>query len=295
MGTSVYFNNTPADGKPSYESLMIEDLIIESIQIYGTDVYYLPRSSFSSVDDIYGEDPVKLYDKAYKLEMYIANAGGPEGPNEFFSKFGMEIKEYGRLIVARKTFNKWVPGVNRPREGDLVWVPHLNNIYEIKFVKDDVDWHTFGRKAPYYMFFELHTELYTFSNESIRTGVDEIDEVGRQYSYTITLNMSAGGTGLYTLGELVYQGNSFATATATGIVKGWTPTNTTMKLINVKGAFSPGANVTGNSSGAIFSVSSNVNRQDFSNVDEEIADNIDISSEANNIFTFTETNPFGNP
>jgi len=294
MATNHYFNNHPGIVTP--EQLLVEDLIIESIQQYGSDVYYVPRKSLSSEDSIYGEDPVKLYDAAYPMEMYLQSATGFEGPGEFFSKFGLEIRDSVRLIVARRTYEKYVPVATypRPREGDLVYSPALHNIYEIKFVEEEKTFFMLGRRPPLFYFYELSLELYKFSNERFNTGIDEIDDIGRAYSYTQTMTLSSGGTGTYKRGELVYQGNSFVTATSTAIVKDWFPSNNTLQLINMKGTFSQSANVRGNTSNALFTLST-FNRQNFDGVSDELTNNLEIQTDANGIIDFTETNPFGEP
>jgi hypothetical protein len=89
MATSVYFNNQRA----TVEQNLLEDLIIESIKNHGIDVYYLPRESQSSIDELFGDDPVKYFRKAIKLEMYLESFQNYEGNQEFFSKFGLEIQE----------------------------------------------------------------------------------------------------------------------------------------------------------------------------------------------------------
>jgi len=299
MSTNPFFNNFPSSGNPSFESQFVEDLIQEVIQIYGVDLYYLPRASQSSIDQIYGEDPVKLYNKAYQLEMLVENVNGPDGASEFFSKFNLEIKDHMRLVVARKTFNKYVQNLNRPREGDLVWVPFLNNLFEINFVEEDKDFHRFGRRPPYYMFYELRCELFKFSNEVFQTGVPDVDNMSLNYNYTITMNMNSIANvslgKMYFPSEYVYQGANLTFSTSSGTVKAWDSVNNIIQIVNVKGVMAPNVQLIGNTTNAVYLVSSSVNREDFSKVAEEIADNIEIGSEANSILDFVESNPFGTP
>ena len=87
MATSVYFNNFPS-GQITSEQLLVEDLLIESMQIHGMDVFYLPRTSRDSVDQLFGEDTLKQYLTAYNIEMYLENVTGMEGEGDFISKFG---------------------------------------------------------------------------------------------------------------------------------------------------------------------------------------------------------------
>jgi len=294
MATNHYFNNYPGVVTP--EQLLVEDLIIESIKQYGSDVYYIPRKSLSDEDGIYGEDPVKSYDAAYPMEMYLQSVTGFEGPGEFFSKFGLEIRDSMRVVVARRTYEKYSPIslYPRPREGDLVYVPALANMFEIKYVEEERNFYTLGRRPPLFYYYELSLELYKFSNDRFNTGVKDIDDIGRAYSYTQSMAMSSGGTGSYKQGELVYQGNSFATATSTAIVKNWFPANNTLQLINMKGTFSQSTSVRGNTSNALFTLSS-FNRQNFDSIADELTNNLEIQTDANGIIDFTETNPFGEP
>lgn len=294
MAVNHYFNNFPGVVTP--EQLLAEDLIIESIRQYGTDVFYVPRKSLSDEDLIYGEDPAKTYNAAYSMEMYIQSVAGFEGPGEFFSKFGLEIRDSLRVVVARRTYEKYAPVslYPRPREGDLVYIPALANLYEIKYVEEERNFYTLGRRPPLFYYYELSMELYKFSNERFTTGVKEIDEIGRLYSYTQNMAMTAGGTGAYVRDETVYQGATLATATSTAIVKDWYPANTTLQLINLKGTFASGSAIKGATSNANFTLSS-FNRQSFDAVSDEFTNNLEIQTDANGIIDFTETNPFGEP
>lgn len=294
MATNHYFNNFPGVVTP--EQLLVEDLIIESIKQYGADVYYIPRKSLSTEDDIYGEDPTKTFNAAYSLEMYIQTTNSYEGPGEFFSKFGLEIRESLRVVVARRTFNKYVPQSMyvRPREGDLVYIPALRNMYEIKYVEEERNFYTLGRRTPLFYYYELSMEQFKYSNERFTTGVEEIDDIGRDYSYTQILTMNSNGTGNYKHGETVFQGANLASATSTAIVKNWIPSNTTLQIVNIKGVFSTSANIIGSTTGANYNLTS-YDRQDFDAVHEELINNEIIQDEANSITDFTETNPFGDP
>lgn len=294
MATNHYFHNHP--GVVTQEQLLVEDLIIESIKQYGADVYYVPRKSLSEEDGIYGEDPVKLYNAAYPMEMYLQSVTGFEGPGEFFSKFGLEIRDSMRVVVARRTYEKYVPVFSypRPREGDLVYIPALANMFEIKYVEEERNFYTLGRRPPLFYYYELSLELLKFSNERFNTGVKEIDDVGRSYSYTQNMSMTSGGVGSYTQGEIVYQGVNVSSANTTAIVKNWFPANNLLQIINIKGVFSTSANIKGSSSSAEF-VPFTYDRQNFEGVSDEFTNNLEIQNEANSIIDFSTSNPFGEP
>lgn len=187
MATSVYFNNFNATG----EQILIEDLVIESIKIYGHDVYYLTRVR-EGFDSIYGEDPVPRFPYADMVEMYIKNFDGFEGDGDFISKFGLEIKDRVTFTISRRVFNNEVGTLHelmRPREGDLIFFPLNNKVFEIKFVEHEAIFYQLGALQTY----DLVCELFEYSNERFFTGVDIIDTLftnnymtGINYSEAIT-------------------------------------------------------------------------------------------------------------
>ena len=99
MATNQYFNPFPAN-QITNEQLLVEDLLIESMKIYGMDTLYLPRTSRDTVDFLYGEDTLKQYVQSFPLEMYLENIQGFEGEGDFMSKFGLEIRD--GMTVCRK-------------------------------------------------------------------------------------------------------------------------------------------------------------------------------------------------
>ena len=107
MATNLYFNNQDFSG----EQNLIENLIIESIKIYGIDCYYMPRKLIAE-DKLFGEDILSKFNtvngsdvtNAHIVEMYIKSVDGFEGEGDFLSKFNIEIRDEMVLTVARKTF-----------------------------------------------------------------------------------------------------------------------------------------------------------------------------------------------
>jgi hypothetical protein len=129
----------------------------------GFDSYYLPNDNDVSRDLLYGEDPLKRFTSAFPLELYLSSAMEYTGEKEFFSKFGLEIKNNVSVILSKRTFSQRVPqyAFDRPREGDLIYVPVLNGtgeLFEIKFVDHTKDFFTLGRKIPY--FYEMQLEKF---------------------------------------------------------------------------------------------------------------------------------------
>jgi hypothetical protein len=291
MATSQYFNN--------YNSLaeqrVVEDLITESIKIMGFDAYYLPIENEEDRDILYGEDPVKKFNSAFPVEFYLSSALEYGGEREFFSKFGLEIKNNISIILSKRSFSQRVPQnhFTRPREGDLIYVPFLNGtgeLFEIKFTNQTKDFFMLGRKIPY--FYELELEKFKYSQEHIDTGVSEIDDVVTQSSYTIELQMDSG-TGNYTQKEIVYQApdNTHANATVVAIVSNWNDPTKILNVTNIAGEFLDGHTIIGASSNARYTLTSFDPLKDSTR--NETYDNQYIDSQANNIIDFTETNPFG--
>lgn len=295
MATSNYFNNYNSIG----EQRLIEDLIVESIQIMGFDAYYLPNDNSQSRDLLYGEDPVKFFKSAFPLEMYLSSDPmGYEGQQEFFSKFGLEIKDSVKVMVSRRSFSLRVPQntFNRPREGDLVYVPFLNGtgeLYEITFTEQAKDFAMLGRKQPY--FYELKLEKFKYSQEVIDTGVEVIDVVVNQSGYQIKLDLPAGSNN-YTQHEIVYQSpdNTFANATTTATCQTFTRDtfNNTLMVSNIKGVFTNGQVIIGAESNTRYLLTTYDPMLDNSYNEEY--DNKLINQNADSIIDFSETNPFGN-
>jgi len=299
MSTNFYFNNFPANQITS-EQLLVEDLVIEAMQIHGMDVFYLPRTSRDSVDMLYGEDTLKTYTTAYPLEMYLENVTGMDGEGDFISKFGLEIRDELTLLVSRRRF-KYTTGASnliRPREGDLIYVPLVQNFFEITFVEHENDQAMFytlgrGRGGNVYVY-ALKMKQFVFSEEVISTGVDEIDEQIRDSYKRTQLSLLAGGSGTFVADEIVYQGTSLANATFQSIVYSWTASTRKLDVIRTIGTYANNANTIGVTSGAIW-VSSGTANTSYAdnNAFEDIIDNFRIETESDSIIDFTETNPFG--
>jgi hypothetical protein len=289
MPTSVYFNNYNSRN----EQGLFEDIIVESIRIQGFDAYYLPNENDESRDLLFGEDPLKKFTSAFPVEMYLSSALEYTGEKDFFSKFGLEIRNNVSVILSKRTFSQRVPQnkFTRPRDGDLIYVPVLygtGEIYEIKFVDHTKDFFTLGRKIPY--FYELQLEKFKYSNEIINTGIPGADIVNLQDSYTIDLVMQTGDSDYFTK-EVVYQGSSYANANVVAVVSDWDSNNKILHVTNIAGEFKANANVIGLSSNTSILLSS-LDPLDVS-LTREVYDNRIIQNEADQIIDFSEANPFG--
>jgi hypothetical protein len=261
----------------------------------GFDAYYLPIFNPEDRDILYGEDPVKKFKSAFPIEFYLSDAMDYSGEREFFSKFGLEIKNNANVILSKRSFSQRVPQdmFTRPREGDLVYVPFLNGtgeLFEIKFVNHTKDFFTLGRKIPF--FYELELEKFKYSQEIIDTGVAEIDDVVTQSSYTIDLNVR-NNTGNYSVKEIIYQApdSTQANATAVAVVQNWNAVANTISVTNIAGEFVDTQVIIGASSNThSYLVSYDPLKDSTRN---ETYDNLYIDNQSNNIIDFTESNPFG--
>ena len=304
MATSVYFNN---NGYGSQERFLVEDLINESIKNHGIDVYYIPRDSQSSLDEIYGDDPVKSFTQAIKIEVYLETYNDFEGNEEFFSKFGLEVSKGVKVAMSRRSFDKYVSTVvdrNVPKEGDLIYLPTQLKLMEIKFVEQEKSFFQLGRpgarsgavsavgQAKIGYMYEISLETFRYNGELINTGYTEIDVIADNRAQSVDYTMNAGGTGSFSTDEVVYQGASLAAATAKAYVSEWNAVTRTLRLRNIFGAFAANTNVIGASSNATWSLNTGNTQEDASTTFD---DNYRIEQEADNILDWTETNPFGSP
>ena len=293
MATNLYFNNFPT--QITSEQLLVEDLLIEALKINGMDVFYLPRSSRDQVDYIYGEDTLKQYTEAYAIELYMENITGMDGEGDFISKFGLEIRDEITLLVSRRRFKSTVPQ-NRPLEGDLIYIPLIQNFFEITLVEHENDQAMFytlgrGRGANVYVY-ALKLKQFVFSNEIIDTGIKEVDEQIRD-AYPRTRIALSTGTGKFVNDEIIYQGPNLSFSTAQAVVYDLTP-NIHVDVIRVQGNFVSG-NVVGNTSGSQWIINTISDTATMNNAFEDVVDNARIEAESDGIIDFTEHNPFGEP
>jgi hypothetical protein len=180
-GTNPYFNNfTNAN-----EQDLLESLIIESIKMWGCDMFYLPRS-LDSYDPLYGESAVSSYNQAIPIEMYIKSVDGFSGDGTFLSKFGLEIRDQVTFTVARKTFETNVTSIKsdvvRPNEGDLIYFPLNHKLFQIQYtdyLKEG--FYALGALQSY----DLTCELFEYSNENMNTGIAEIDQIQTDFSTNV--------------------------------------------------------------------------------------------------------------
>jgi len=180
MATNPYLKKLPVYP----EADVYEKIVIESIQWSGNDFYYIPRT-LNKFDQIYGEDVLSSFDVAIPLEMYLEDYTGYGGESEILSKFGMEVRDTCTITFARKRYQEVVMPhvplsrnqnvVFRPNEGDLIYIPFSQSLFEIKFVEDEQpSFYQTGKRFVW----QVKCELFQLNNEKIDTGIPEIDMFG---------------------------------------------------------------------------------------------------------------------
>jgi hypothetical protein len=187
MATNIYFSQ-----KVKSEQNLYEDIIIESLKIYGQDIYYLPRDIIRE-DRILGDDIQSSFNSSYRIEMYIQNTEGFDGEGDLFTKFGVQIRDQATFIVSRKRWNAVVSRYDneinsvRPREGDLIYLPLSNSLFQIMHVEHDQPFYQLSNLPTY----KMRCELFEYSGESLDTGHGDIDEIEERYNYKYVLTLSS--------------------------------------------------------------------------------------------------------
>ena len=173
MTTNVYFSK----GTPN-EQHLYEDLAIEAIQIYGHDVFYIPRTLVNK-DELFGEDALSRFDDAYGIEMWMETQEGYEGEKELVSRFGLEIRDETTFVVSRRRWDNTVSNdanlivSSRPDEGDLVYMPTVKKLFEISFVDHDDPFYQVDNLPVY----KLYCRTFEYSSEVLDTGIYAIDDI----------------------------------------------------------------------------------------------------------------------
>lgn len=179
MATNFFFNNFQA----SQEQLLLENLVIESIRIYGHDVYYIPRK-LNNYDSVYGADDISSYEQAIPIEMYIKSIDGFTGDGEFLSKFGIEIRNQVVFSMSRRIFSEEVGTITtqvRPNEGDIIYFPLNQRLFVIRYVNKYEMFYQLGALQTW----EVTTEVFEYAGEKFTTGIEEIDSIQTQFSTNI--------------------------------------------------------------------------------------------------------------
>ena len=297
MATNLYFSQ-----KVNSEQNLYEDIVIESLKMYGQDVFYLPRDIVNE-DRVFGDDVPSRFNSSYKVEMYIENIEGFDGEGDLFTKFGVEIRDQATFVVARKrwtdTIARYDNDINsvRPREGDLIYLPLSNSMFQIMAVEHEQPFYQLSNLAVY----KLRTELFEYNDEDFDTNVAAIDSIEQDYAYEYLLTLDSAGGG-FTIGEIVNQTLSSGVVMR-GEVSAWSNESLQLGLVHV-GAddgkyheFIPGRQVIGTTdldrlgTKAKATVSTTAEDNQISQNEQ----NTDFSTIGADFLDFSEDNPFGDP
>jgi|TARA_Y100000034_G_scaffold35051_1_gene42998 hypothetical protein len=286
MPTNSYFRNFDAKN----EQELLHSLVSEAIQIYGHDVSYIPRTLVNE-DTILGEDSISEYKDAHSVEMFIKSVDGFEGEGDLISKFGLEVRDQIVFSLARRAWEGLDIGT-RPKEGDLIYFPLTEKLFQIMFVEHETPFYQTGALPT----FDLTCELFTYSDEKIDTGIEEVDVIEQKQSLVRTFELTSV-SGTFTEGETVTGGTSSKTAE----VARWDSSTSYLYLINLTGNFTIGEIVTGADSLATgtYSVAQTTTEttETLQTIDDststQVSSNKQFEIDADSVFDFTESNPFG--
>lgn len=188
MARNFYFSE-----KVRSEMDLYEDLVIEALKIYGQDVYYLPRHLVNE-DTLFGDDPTSRFPQTHKIEMYIENVEGFDGEGDLFTRFGVEIRDEVTLVVSRSRWSRQVrrlasSGItnDRPTEGDLIYLPLTNKIFEVRHVEHEQPFYQIENLPVY----KLRCTLFEYTGEDMDTAIDEIQEIERDGTYQYKVCVAA--------------------------------------------------------------------------------------------------------
>jgi len=180
----------------SGEQRLVQDLINEQLKIYGIDVIYIPRK-FVKKQTILKEISSSKFNDNFAIEAYVNNYDGYTGQGDILTKFGMSLKDELSLVISKERFEDFISPfldaldndeivlASRPREGDLVYFPLGQRLFEVKFVEHEVNFYQLGKLYVY----ELKCELFEYEDEVIDTTIDEIDTQVQDEGYITTLQL----------------------------------------------------------------------------------------------------------
>lgn len=283
MPTNVFFNHAV-----SSEQHLYEDLVVESLRMYGHNVYYLPREIIEE-DTILGEDVASKFGDAYEIEAYLENVEGFEGEGDLYSKFGVEIRDQATFVIALRTWERFVSLDNnltssfRPNEGDLIHFPLSGSLFEIKFVEHEDPFYQVGKLFV----FKCRCELFEYRGEDFDTGTNaDLVEAERTYTISATMTAGDGDSGNYTENEDLKIGDNVV-----GEVSTYKQSNRTLTIIHNNTPLAVGDRLVGAVSGATRQIATITDALDMPN--DPNAQNKEFEDAADNYIDFSETNPFG--
>jgi hypothetical protein len=284
MPTNVFFNHAV-----NTEQQLYEDLVVESLRFYGHDTFYLPREIIEE-DSIFNEDVQSKFGDAYGVEMYIENTDGFEGDGDLMSKFGIEVRDTATFVISLRTWERFISLDSnlatslRPNEGDLIYFPLTNSMFEIKFVEHEDPFYQVGKLFV----FKLRCELFEYSGEDFDTGNVDVDVIEDQQAYVISMTLANTGSGSFAVNENV----NFNSAVA-GEVVSWDGTTRKLKIKDNVQTLEAGDTLVGAINSASYEIASIDDVMTMEN--DPQADNLEFENNDSSFLDLSETNPFGEP
>ena len=222
------------------EQFLMQDLINEQLTIYGIEIYYLPRKVFKT-DNIIKEVQSSKFDDSFLIEAYLNNYEGYNPNSDLMTKFGLRLTNEVSLTISKERYEEFIAPflegmssgikegsiteytfedlITRPKEGDLIYFPLGERLFEIKRVESEKPFYQLNKNYTY----ELSCELYEYENELIDTTIEEVDNTVEDEGYITTVNLvgsattasgtaSIGGSGMIGFIDLIDDGSGFVSA-----------------------------------------------------------------------------------
>ena len=284
MPTNVFFNHAV-----STEQQLYEDLVVESLRLYGHEVFYLPREVIEE-DTILNEDVQSKYGDAYSVEMYIENTDGFEGEGDLMSKFGIQVRDQATFVISLRSWERFISLDSnlatsfRPNEGDLIYFPLSGSMFEIKFVEHEDPFYQVGKLFV----FKLRAELFEYSQEDFDTGIGDIDQIEDEQAYSLSMTMNNGNSNDFVANE-----NLSKSGTVVAEVVSWNQPTSKLLAKDITTTLAVGDVLIGAISGAQYTIASIDDRMTFSN--DAAAQNLDFENKDSSYLDLSEINPFGEP
>ncbi len=175
MALNPYTNfNTPTN-----EQSLINDLFAESVKFWGVNVNYIPRTLVNE-DTLFHEDAMSSFDGNTEIEMYVESYESFDGQDDFVAQLGLQLDDSLNLSVSRQRFLEELGYA--PKEGDLIYYPTTNSLFEIQFVEDEEQFFPLGAKPSY----KLKTTLFRYNQNDMDTGIKEVDAIETTYDVSDT-------------------------------------------------------------------------------------------------------------
>ena len=182
------------------EQRLVQELINEQLRMYGVDVTYIPRKIVNR-DTILNEVETSKFDDNYTVEAYVNTYEGHSGAGDILTKFGMSLRDELTITISKERFDDFIAMFlegesddeiivsGRPREGDLIYFPLGQRLFEVKFVEHEDPFYQLGKNYVY----QLKCELFEYEDEVIDTSIDEIDTQVQDEGYITTLKLTGIG------------------------------------------------------------------------------------------------------